>query len=534
MSLLLEQETYRASADLNLWFKVQSGETLRMSDVPRLIPLRWTFFRDNWDYFKNTLDGAVENYPEKDLLLEQMRDFSDYVATQRTVSPKVNPFSDQSIFYRYYSVFDIIEITAIPMTNKENAIVQEEVKRVSAFTKNDFLKIRSLLIKSRDEMADLVDGTDSTYNTTYRRSPIAPQTKIKTLDITKMLQYQEAIKSVDFILANIFFTDTASVDPFALAKENANNPEFDINTYSSGTLVKLNYGESLESLASRTLGDPDKWIDIAIANGLKPPYIDEVGQELPLLSNGSGNKINIAGTDASGNPNIDKMYINQRVIISSNTQLFPDQRIITNLTQVPVSGEIIMELSGEDNMDMYTILDEAYIRIYKPNTANSSQFVLIPSTDPIDDQSVSDIPWFLATKGDDEKRAKVDLFINEDGDLNFNTTSDLQLSYGIENDMQAIRLKMGIEQNSLPRHLGFGLPPVQGQTNRDIGALKQSLIDSITKQIEADSRFDRVERLDVQYLPDQGSAATGFFITLVVKLAGSNAKLPITFSINIR
>src|SRR5208282_4151749 len=125
------------------------------------------------------------------------------------------------------------------------------------------------------------------------------------------------------------------VDPFALARANANNPNFDMASYTSGKLVKLAYGESLLSLAYRYLGSPDKWIDIAIANGLKPPYIDEVGESIPFLSNGDGNQFNVPQLDPNGNYNINNFYVNQVVILQSNAQTFPDQRTITNIKQIP-------------------------------------------------------------------------------------------------------------------------------------------------------------------------------------------------------
>ena len=56
-----------------------------------------------------------------------------------------------------------------------------------------------------------------------------------------MFELQESIKAVNFILANSFSLDTSAVDPFALARQNANNPDIDINDYFSGSLVKLNY-----------------------------------------------------------------------------------------------------------------------------------------------------------------------------------------------------------------------------------------------------------------------------------------------------
>jgi hypothetical protein len=152
--------------------------------------------------------------------------------------------------------------------------------------------------------------TDPTYNEVFTRSAIAPQVSASIPDLLYMLQLNNTIKSVDFILANLFAVD-AVVDPFTLARDNANNPEINIQNYSSGSLVRFNYGDSLEALAQRYLGDSNSWIDIAIANGLKPPYIDEIGVTVPLKTNGGGNTITLAQTDSNGQDNFSTLYVNQ-------------------------------------------------------------------------------------------------------------------------------------------------------------------------------------------------------------------------------
>jgi hypothetical protein len=356
---------------------------------------------------------------------------------------------------------------------------------------------------------------------------------MKNKDLNKMFQLQEAIKSVNFILANSFSLESSTIDPFALARANANNPEIDIKTYFSGFLTKINYGEDLQSLARRTLGNPDRWIDIAITNGLKPPYIDEVGQRLELISNANGNQINLAEFDINNEFNIDKLFVGQVVLLQSSVQTFPEQRSILNVTQVPISGEIILELNGEADLDRYKIVDSAHIRIYKPNTINSSFYVMIPSLDAIQDSVKTDIPWFLQGADGVEKRQKVDLAFDEKGEINLGSTGDLQLSYGITNAIQAVKLKLAIEAGELRRHPEFGLIPVQGLRNSEVALIRQVLTQSISAMIAADERFASIEQLDVSYANTfDANTATSVSVSLVVKLAGSGHLLPITFSVN--
>jgi hypothetical protein len=518
---------------LDLWYKVSANADLYLSDITELIRLRWPYFRDNWEFLKDKYIALIPNYSDPELLQTQIGTFSEFVDSQRNSKSNKNPFDNSDIIPRFYSIFDVTAIASVSLTYEERQIVDNKKREILAYTRGDFLAIRADMVKERDRIADIVGTTDEDYNRVFNRSSLTARVDINNKDLNKMYQLQEAIKSVDFILANSFSLNTSMIDPFALAKANANNPAIDIRSYSSGYLVKLNYGEDLQALAARTLGDPDKWIDIAITNGLKPPYVDEVGERIFLISNASGNQINISEADANNNLNIDKISIGQVVLLQSTTQTFPEQRTIQNITQVPVSGEIIIELAGESDLDRYKLSENAYVRIFKSNTINSSFYIMIPSTQPLDDTSKSDTPWFLQGSNGTDKRQKVDLNLDENGDLNFNSTGDLQLSYGMTNAVQAIKLKMMVEAGELRRHPEFGLNIVVGNTNANIITVRKILADSISKMIQADERFSNIDTLDITYgSGTESNFPTVININLIVKLAGSGQLLPVTFSIN--
>jgi len=519
---------YGKLADLQLWFKVQDEDSLTLADIPAIIPLRWAYFRDRWEYFKPTLKSKIYKYRTPDTLRAHIDALDNFIKVQRT-SPIANPFSKRSILYDYYAVFDNMLISELQISYEERLIVKAEVQRVASFTKTDFIDIKQTLRQARDELADQAGGTDEDYNTIFKRNAIPARTNIRIKDIETMMQFQNSIKTVDYILANIYSLETTSVDPFALAKINANNSEYELTQYKSGRMVSMNFGEDLQSLAARTLGNPDKWIDIAIANGLKPPYIDEFGDKIYLISNGNSNLINIAKNDPDGNPNFNKFYINQVVYISSSTELQPDQRVVISIKEVAVSGEIILELDGDKDLDRYKLAHNAVIRVYKPNTINSNFMVLIPSEEPLPDDIKQEVPFFLKSSTEDERRAKVDLFLTDDNDINFTSSGDVQLSYGLQNAAQAVKLKMEVEQGSLQRHPEFGLINLVGNTNLDITGLQDLLTRSIDRQIEIDPRFERLEQLIVKY----SSEPPSFLVYMQVRLSGSETVIPITFSVQI-
>lgn len=514
-------------SDLKLWYSDKAGNPLMMSHVPEIIPLRWPYFRDNWEFIIDTLRTKAASYPFPDMLNSKIDQFDSYIKIQRNSQNKrVNPFSNSSIYTNFYPIWDSIEVASLPLTRQETNLVDGKLNKIRRFIRTDFINIRNDIIAARDEMADTIGLSDPDYDFTYDRSPVNQLTTPKIKDVTNMQTLQDTLISIDLILANTNFLSTTTIDPFALARVNANNPDIDIRLNKSGRLVRMFFGDSLQSLAYRYLGDPDRWIDIAIANGLKAPYIDEIGQTIPLISNGSLNQINLSKTDVEGNLNIDKLYINQVVFLQSDTVKFPDQRIIVSLKEIPVSGEIVVELSGDSNLNTYTLADSAYIRVFKPNTVSSNFLVMIPSEDAVE-ISPGRTPYFLSSKSEDEKRAGIDLAVNDNMDIVFTSSGDFQLSYGLANAIQAMQFKMMSEQGQLPKHPGYGLPSVVGVKLRDTEGLKQTIISGITQMVEDDPRFSRVEQLDVRV--SNGTLT----IALMVRLAGSGTLVPLSFSVNV-
>lgn len=527
MASIIEQG-YNSLAKFTVWLKLKINEPIKLSDVPFLIPLRWNHFRDNWFYIKKNLYGIKSD--QQDIFNQQIKNLDDLIVSQQNSTTNINLFDSSSVFLQFFFIFESFDYDFITLSPSEKDQYTKLTSDIAKYTRNNFISIRSDFLRVSDTLNDLYKHTDDTYNTIYRRSTNNNPIAISSKEIlTYMYLYSQNIKSLDLILANYFYVNRGSVDPFAVARFNAKNPDFNVGAYSSGYLVQMAQNDDLKTLAKKYLKDPDKWLDIAIANGLKPPYIDNVGETIFLKSNGKANSLVIDLYNSQGEDNSKKISLYQPIWISSSDFPTPSQRQISNIVIQKNSESILIDVSG-DNLNDYLVTSGAYIRFFKLNTINSYFYVLIPDNKPTTELK-KEVPWFLKSKPEEEKLTKIDLALSPGGDLVFNSVNDVSLSYGINNAIQAIKLKLDTEQGENFRHPGFGLTNVAGYQNKQdaINVLK----DSIQNLILNDSRFGGLDQLDIKYITGKNRGVS-IGVDLVVKLANDNqTQIPISFSLNL-
>src|ERR1017187_9995150 len=106
-------QAYQSIANINLWFKLQTGDQLVLADVPSIIPLRWTYLSQNWNLILPTLQIKVAAYRYSDLFASQLINFTKFINVQRNNASIVNPLSNVNTLYEFYTVFDNIVIKSI-------------------------------------------------------------------------------------------------------------------------------------------------------------------------------------------------------------------------------------------------------------------------------------------------------------------------------------------------------------------------------------------------------------------------------------
>jgi hypothetical protein len=119
-----------------------------------------------------------------------------------------------------------------------------------------------------------------------------------------------------------------------------------------------------------------------------------------------------------------------------------------------------------------------------------------------------------------EKDLGVDLKINADGDLEISNLKDLKLVAGASNAAQALRLKLEIEQGSLPLHPGIGTNLQTGEKTKDAFLIKTSVLSSIL----VDPRFQDA-RVNVSVL---GGV---YVLDIFVRIRNTDNEVPIQLAL---
>lgn len=339
------------------------------------------------------------------------------------------------------------------------------------------------LVKNLQDVSDALAAGSGIMDPTYAKlyglaSPT--QTRQPTEeDILLQASLQEAKGHFTNTLATGQIFIEREFDPFA-AVNNALPMGDKLTSPQSQYPVFFERGGSLELLAQRYLGTPSRAKDIAILNGLKPPYIDETGFSIPIYSP-SGRSFVV---DSAAN-----LAINQSVRVESSTTA-PTKRRIVNLENLGDSKWRVT-VDGPNNLSNYTPASLPTLSARKPGTVGPGDVVMIPSetyTDP-NPMRPSSLDALLSSS---EKVFKTDLALDSatGRDLLITPAGDLGKLYGYSNAVQSIRLMLETEKGELERHPEYGLPGLPGYKTNNVTA--NDLVQLINTTISSDPRFASV------------------------------------------
>lgn len=218
--------------------------------------------------------------------------------------------------------------------------------------------------------------------------------------------------------------------------------EIDLNsepfTYSSTYKVPIQQGDMLVSLAAKYMGDARLWQYIAIANGLRPPFIDDIAS-LDLSRVG------------------DESPFNEALGIGSYINIPTNNPSTTNYPLLPVLGVTLDEPVENHLLGVDFALDPIYNKLDETVT-------------PFSNRVLYDIPI------DYEKGA-----------------TDVKLVEGLSNIKQSIIMRVVTERGSVLLYKNFGLSPIIGSgfTPSDLENAKYRIREAVL----SDPRLGSIDRL---------------------------------------
>jgi len=503
--------------DLTLFFKIDGNIPFSLADFTVIAEGRWDYLRNNWDFIKTNYSNKIEllpNGPEKVAAQAQHKDFTLLVEDNRFSVQ--NPLSNKDTIRKYKDLLDMILITDIGVNVNEQTVIDRDVQRVLTLQKDDFYEMRERVRITHDKTADSMGLSDDSYNTLYERVSVS-QIMLFNIDNFKILSALMALFNQITGLIPTKMVYNESPDPFSVVRNALNNSSIPINSYQTGLMVPFPAGATLESLSAKYLGTPDKGLEIATANNLKFPYIDEVGRKVFLTINGIGNLIIVELGEK------DNFFINQGVNIGSSG-VKATKRVIVNIEEDKINDQLLITVNGTANMSSYTTTQRAFIFSYMPYTINSDKFIIIPAESPVGFSVNTQEPWFVKALPSDVRNMGVDVAIGSGGDLVFDNNGDLALVYGLANGAQALNLKVQTSVGELIRDPAFGFLEIAGKYNNN--EITQTLLTTIMETaISGDDRFSGVNGLGYTITD------THVLINTTIKLAGSNGSVPLTFQL---
>lgn len=377
------------------------------------------------------------------------------------------------------TVLEKMDLDQMQLTPELEESIQTEKDRVAALSVEDLRKRRDTVVNFAQKVSDQVGGANATYarikNVPYKNDV---SKKMNVSDILLLQALNDTIQSMDQLIAAVDDNSTTNENDYALFYGDYAR-SYDINFRPPGAkiFVPFPYNATLEQLSIQYLGDADRWIEIAAINGLKAPYVDEEGFEVPFIASGSGNTVTIQSAE--------NLYIGQVVRIKSRTQKATTRKI-TIIDKVD-STQTLVSFDGEANLSNFVLIDAPYVHAYLPDTVNSLKSIAIPTESaPNDINKVKLFPGIEDTKNI-VRLSKVDFLLQSNGDLALTSGGDVRLAYGLTNLIQAAKLKLFTPLGSIATRPNFGNPVQVGANIADLNM--NQVLKNLDSMFKSDPRF---------------------------------------------
>lgn len=436
--------------------------------------------------------------------------------SQEAANPMDTIFNNPSDYYDFFEILDLGNLNVPPSVQDQiDAAIDDALQTTAA----DVRVTRANLDAFVSQYSAYLGGSNDTYNRINGISSQSSGKQLTTEDIEVLSIFNDmsqAMDSLSVLLENQEKSISPDNDYAAFYAEYATTSGIDFESSTSKFYVPFQYGATLETMAQLYLENSDRWIEIAAINGLKEPYVDEVGKTVYFIGSGSGTSFTIPFTS--------NLYIGQPIKLSSDT-VREEIRKIIKIDAISAVEQIIT-VDGASNLSRFRIADAPKLLYYQPNTVNSNMLIAIPSKNPVN------IPGSIQTNPNEEDLTIFNMTAKTDFMLLFNkdTTadialdaSDVKLASGMTNLVQAANIKLLTKTGDLMNDPTFGNPIEVGGSVAEFDI--KSAMASLSNTFAADPRFKNVLSGKI--------SLTGPTVTtdLLIGLENSNAFLPLTTQI---
>lgn len=415
----------------------------------------------------------------------------------------------------YFSLFDKIQVGSLNLPPAVTKKIVEERERVRLLTRLDFEKFRDGFQTLMADFCDSVGAGSASYSRIRNRQPPPVTTRTPSDDDWDVIfGLNASIMEMNRLAASGTIDDKNKLTAIEYVAGLAGRSGMNFVVPASKLQIPFPYGSTLEMVASRYLGDPDRWLEIAALNQLRTPYVDEVGFDLPLKVNGNGNTI-VVGDSFN-------LFVGQPVWISANT-VRRQKRRITNIDVIE-EGDCVITLDGDPDLDSYTTQGGAYLHAYLPDTINSQKLLFIPSDKPPSEADFKGKQIPGLDQFDQWLRiGGVDLLLTQSGDAAITPDGDWKLAIGKANLVQRVRTFVGTPKGSLIRHKGYGFGVKAGTPTADISA--KDMLNNLKDLLTFDTTFTGIRSASV--------IKTGPTLKTACQLeiAGTPLLLPVTLDV---
>jgi len=410
----------------------------------------------------------------------------------------------------HYDLFSSVNPGELRLPNNVLTSMEKERSRIRNFTRADLETRRSQLQESANIYADYVGLGSDIADKALGRKGQPPARDYNDQDIEILYALNNSIQVLDSLASRTVNNQTNIENSQNYITSLAKAAGWPTGIAQSKFVIPFPYGTTLETIAQQYLQDPNRWIEIANLNGLRAPYIDEVGKTTPFIAEPSGREI-LLGTEGS------ELRIGQVITVVARSA--PSLRtVIVNTQKVGIS--YLIEVS--DSVTRFHLNDGASVNWYLPDTVNSRMLLWIPSdtppTDEFEDETVN--PSELLNLN---RITGADWLLDSNNNLVIGPEGDFRLVRGLALVVQAIRLAIATPRGSLIMHPSYGLPQAVGETLYDVDT--KTLANSIKQTFAEDPLFRAVDSISV----DQNGGKVKVGMSVGIK--GVDKLLPIGLEI---